>query len=80
MSLTLAAGYDSTTVAGQVETSISNYIDGIPMGGTLPYGILYSLAFGVSGVTNVSGVTLNGGTSDLVAGQNVEIVPGTISA
>ena len=80
MTISVGAGYDLTTVAGQVETAISAYIDTLPMGGTLSYGILYSLAFGVAGVTNVTGVTLNGGTADLVAPDNTEIVPGTIAA
>lgn len=79
MSLSVATGYNSVTVGNSVATAIANYIATLPMGGTLPYGVLYSLAFGVGGVTNVGSLTLNGGTADLVAPANTEIVPGTIS-
>lgn len=80
MTITLAAGYASSTVIPQVQTAIANYIDGIAMGGTLPFSILYSLTYGSSaGITNVAGMTLNGGTSDLTASKNTEIVPGTIT-
>lgn len=80
MTVTLATGYDQTTVTGQILSAIEDYIATIPQGGTLPWSVLYSLTFGASpGITNVSAMLLNGGTSDLTATSSQDIVAGTIT-
>lgn len=80
MTVTLAAGYNQTTVTGQIQTAIQDYIATISQGGTLSWSVLYSLTFGASaGITNVSAMLLNGGTSDLVALSTEDIVAGTIT-
>jgi hypothetical protein len=66
MVLTTGSGYVHATVVANVSAALSAYIDSLPIGATLPYTILASIAYGVAGVTNVTGVTLNSGTSDLV--------------
>lgn len=81
MTLTLAAGYDPTTTATAVEAAISAYISALGLGNGLPYSRLSQIAYGVSaGITNVTSVLLNSGTSDLPAVNKDTIKPGTITA
>ena len=50
------------------------------MGVILPYSKISQLAYGASSyVTNVSSITLNGGTSDLIATSKQVIRTGTIT-
>lgn len=80
MTVTLSAGYNQTTVTGQIQSAIQNFIAAINQGGTLPWAVLYSLTFNASpGITNVSNMLLNGGTADLVATSTQDIVAGTIT-
>ena len=82
MTITTATGTVHADAAAAVRTAIANYINGLQTtddGVTLPWAILTSLAFGVSGVTNVSGVLLNGGTSDLFATSRQTFEAGTIT-
>lgn len=79
-SVTAAAGYTQANVEAAVTTAIQNFIASIPLGGTLSWSQLYSVIWGVPGVTNpVNGLTINGGTSDLVATAQQQIVAGTVS-
>ncbi|EJN09399.1 baseplate J/gp47 family protein, partial [Herbaspirillum sp. YR522] len=67
MTTTIAAGYDPVATRALAQVAIQNYINALPLGGMLPYSILSSLAYGASpGITNVTGVQLNGTTADLV--------------
>jgi len=46
--------------------ALESYIDALPIGVPLPYTRLAQVAYGASpSVTNVSALTLNGGTADL---------------
>lgn len=68
MTLTTASGYIHSAVVAVVQTAVQNYINSLTLGATLPYSKLAQVAYDASpGVTNVTGVTLNGGTSDLAA-------------
>ena len=67
MTITSAAGYIHANVVAAVVTALQNAINGLGLGNSLPYTRLASIAYGVAGVTNVTSVLLNGGTSDLTA-------------
>lgn len=70
MTITTASGYTHSTVTALVQTALLNYINTLPLGTSLTYSRLAQVAYDASpGVTNVTGVTLNGGTSDLAATQ-----------
>jgi uncharacterized phage protein gp47/JayE len=68
MTATIAAGYDPVATKALIVTAIKNYINSLPLGQTLAYSRLLQVAYDASpGVTNITGYTLNGGTSDLTA-------------
>lgn len=74
LSLTVVSGADATSVAGNVQTAITSFVDGLSVGAVLPFSRVASLAYGADpSVSNVSGVTINGGTSD-VGGVATEVV------
>lgn len=66
MSLTVATGYDLPTVDAAVTSALQSFLSSLTLGQTLPYTRLAQVAYDASpGVTNVTNVLLNGGTSDL---------------
>ena len=78
MTLATAQGYTHSTVVAQVTTALVAYRQSLALGATLPYSRLAQVAYDASpGVSNVTGVTLNGGTSDLTATPQQRIVVGT---
>jgi uncharacterized phage protein gp47/JayE len=79
MTITSAAGLDHATVVGAVGVALQNFINTLPLGVGLPYTQVASIAYGVAGVTNVSAVLLNSGTSDLAATAKEVIKAGTVS-
>ncbi|MDE2103831.1 MAG: baseplate J/gp47 family protein [Patescibacteria group bacterium] len=80
MTLTTASGYTHSAVVATVVAALQTYIAALEMGQSLPYSRLAQIAYDASpGVTNVTGVTLNSGTSDLVAGVKNVINPGTMT-
>lgn len=83
MTIATASGFVHATVVGQVALAITAYINGLGMSVTGPnllsYMALGSVAFGVLGVTDVTNVTLNGGTSDLTGTAGQTIKSGTIA-
>jgi len=63
----VASGYDAPTVKGAVGQVVTNYINTLGIGATLPYTRLAQVMYDASpGVTSVSSLFLNSGTSDLV--------------
>jgi uncharacterized phage protein gp47/JayE len=71
LSVTTATGTVHATVASVVQTALSNYVNTLPVGTTLPWSRLAQVAYAASAsVTNVTGVLLNGGTADLVPPAN----------
>ena len=62
-----------------MQSAIKSYINGLGIGGTLYWSELYGIAYGVAGVQEVTGMTANGGTSDIAAGTNGVLVAGTFS-
>lgn len=79
MTITTAAGYTHSAVAAQVVTALQTYINTLSLGQSLPYTVLASVAYGVAGVTNVSGVLLNGGTADLTSNAQQTILAGSVT-
>lgn len=67
-----ASGYTHTALTGPAETAIAAYINALPMGSGLSYSRISQIIFDTSaGITDVTNVTLNSGTSALagVTGQ-----------
>jgi uncharacterized phage protein gp47/JayE len=68
MTCAIAAGYDASATKALVVTALKNYINALSLGQALTYSRLAQIAYDASpGVTNVTGVTLNGGTADVAA-------------
>lgn len=80
MVLTTAAGYTHSAVVAAVQAALQAYITALQIGAALPYSRLAQIAYSASaGVTNVTGVLLNGGTADLSATSQQVIRAGTLS-
>ena len=82
LTITTATGYTHSAVAALVQSAINAYITGIPTtpsGALLPWSNIATQAYGVAGVTNVSAVLVNGGTSDLSITYQQSFTPGTIT-
>lgn len=68
MNVSVAAGYDAAVTKLLVEDAVTNYINALGLGHPLAFTRLLQVAYGASlGVTNVTGLTVNGGNSDLAA-------------
>lgn len=74
--LTTASGYTHATVVGLVGTAVQNFINSLALGVSLPYTQIAAIAYGIPGVTNVTGVLLNGATSDITADNQHKIISG----
>lgn len=80
MTITTSTGYDHTATAALVATAIRNYINALTLGQTLAYSRLTQIAYDSSpGVTNVTAVTVNGGTSDISATAKQVVKAGTVA-
>ena len=79
MIIASAAGFVHENVVAAVGTAITNFINGLPLGVSLPYTQLAALAYGVPGVQNASSILLNSGTADLAANNKQVIKAGTVS-
>lgn len=80
MTIATASGYDHAATAALVATAIANYINALTLGQTLPYSRLTQIAYDASpGVSNVTAITLNGGTADITATAKQVIKSGTVS-
>ena len=77
--LAIDPGFTSSLVIAAATTALNNFLSTFSTGTSLPYAQLFSVLFAVPGVANVSGLTLNGGTSDLTLTAQQVIEPGTIS-
>jgi len=76
----VATGYDEAAVKGAVGQVVTNYINTIEIGGTLSYTRLAQIIYDASpGVSSVSSLLLNGGTSDLVPTAVDVIKAGTVA-
>lgn len=79
MTIATAAGYTHSAVTAVVQAALQSYINTLPLGTSLTYSRLSQIAYDASpGVTNVTGVTLNGGTSDIAATSQQVVKAGTV--
>jgi len=78
--VTAQPGYSAATVQANVVTAVTNYINSLQLGQPLMWSILYSVAYAVPGVQEVSGLLLNGGTADLPCTTQQVIKAGTVTA
>jgi uncharacterized phage protein gp47/JayE len=78
MVLATAAGFVHSTVVAQVIAALTAQINALPIGADLPYTQLAGIAYSVPGVVNATGITLNGGTSDLITTVQQIIKAGTL--
>lgn len=66
MVLTLTSGASASTVEGAVTADISSYFNGLAIGDGAVYTQIIQIIYAAStSISSVSGVTLNGGTSDI---------------
>lgn len=80
MTITTATGYAHAATAALVSAALSSYVNALTIDGDLTFSRLTKIAYDASpGVTNVTGVTLNGATADLVASKLQVIKTGTVS-
>jgi uncharacterized phage protein gp47/JayE len=79
MVLTTAAGFVHSAAVAAVTAALRKVINTLPIGAALPYNLLSSIAFSVNGVTNVTGITLNGGLADLAATPQQIVKAGTVA-
>lgn len=78
--ITTATGYTHADVVALVVAALQTYINTLGLGNSLSYTKLATVAYGASpGVTNVSALLLNGGTSDLAITAKQTAKAGTIS-
>lgn len=84
VALTLTISSSDTAIVSQVKSlassDIENYINSLAMGELLPYSKISQLAYSASDyITNVSAITINSGTSDIVASAKDVVRAGTIT-
>lgn len=81
MSVSVAPGYDPVATKATVAAAVQVFLASLTLGQTCAYTRLAQVAYDASpGVTNITGLTLNGGTADLVATNQQRVVPGTVAA
>lgn len=76
--------FDQSSVLAACSTALAAFLNNIGLdpsgvGTSCPYGYLYFVLFGVPGVEDVTGLTLNSGTSDITATFSQQIVAGTFN-
>lgn len=80
MTATIAAGYDPVATKATVRAAVLAYVGSLTLGQILPYTRLLQVAYDSSpGVTNITGLTINGGTSDINATAQQRILAGTVT-
>ena len=79
VTVTAAGGYGHAAVAATVQGAVLAYIEALPVGASLSWSRLYQIIYAASpGVATVNALTVNGGTSDLIATPQQAIIPGLI--
>lgn len=74
--ITISPDYDEATIISQTETALNNYINGLKIGEGLPYTRVAQIIYNVSiGITDVTAIVLNGGTSDLTINDKQTLKP-----
>ena len=80
LSITTATGASHVAAVASVASAIEDYVDSLGIGQTLSYLRLAQVAFAADpNVTAISGLLLNGGTSDLAATARKIVRAGTVA-
>lgn len=79
MTATVTTGYTHAQIVTAIQSAITTFINGLKLGAPLYWSQLYAVAYGVAGVQEVTGLTINGGTADLTATAQQIIVAGTVT-
>ncbi len=80
LSLKIAAGYSGAALQAAVQNALSAYVESLGVGQSLPFTKIAQLAYDTSpGITNVTGILLNGSTADISASAKQVINPGAIT-
>jgi uncharacterized phage protein gp47/JayE len=80
LTLTIAQGSNNATAIAAVNAAIGTFVNTLPVGSSLPFTRLAQLAYDASpAVTNVTGLTLQGGTADLAASPATVIKLGSLA-
>jgi uncharacterized phage protein gp47/JayE len=80
MTATIAPGYDPVATKALIKTAVQSFLAGLTLGVNLPYSRLAQVAYDASqGVSNITGLTLNGGTSDLTVTAQQRVIAGTVT-
>ena len=78
--ITVASGYTKANMLATVATAVTAYINSLPMGSSLPYSRVMQVIYdSTPGITNVTGLTLNGGTADLGGGVAQVVRSGAVT-
>jgi uncharacterized phage protein gp47/JayE len=80
VNITPGAQQVAATLQTAVQDAVAVFIASLTIGQPLLYTKLYAVIYGVPGVVEATGLTVNGGTADLVASNQQIIQPGTILA
>jgi uncharacterized phage protein gp47/JayE len=80
LTITSASGYTHAVVTAAVDAALVTYLNALPTGAALPLTRVASVAYGVAGVTNVTGITINGVAADLAVSSNQIVKAGTVVA
>lgn len=77
--ITVAEGYVGTELSNNAITALTNYINGLRIGEGLPYTRISQIIYNTSeGITDVTGIALNGGTSDLIITNKQGLKPASV--
>ena len=80
LTLSIAQGSNNATAIAAVNSAIGTFVNTLPVGSSLPFTRLAQLAYDASpAVTNVTGLTLQGGTADLAASPATVIKLGSLA-
>ncbi|SDX12332.1 Uncharacterized phage protein gp47/JayE [Variovorax sp. YR634] len=80
MTATIAVGYDAVATKLLVKNAVTNYVNALGLGQPLAWSRLLQVAYDASpGVTNITGLTINGGTADIAATAKQVVKPTTVT-
>jgi uncharacterized phage protein gp47/JayE len=78
--ITTATGYDHGALVALAINTVTDYLNGLGIDADLSYTRLHQVIYDSSdGITNVTGLLLNGATSDIAITNKQTIVAGTVS-
>lgn len=80
MTGTIATGYDPVVTKALAQAAVLTYIASLTLGRPLAYTRILQVAYDASpGITNITGLTINGGTADIIATPQQRILAGTVT-